>query len=45
MIFAKTRTYVEKYMAGHLGTKFEEFILIYKATIAKIEFDLHLVVN
>ena len=45
MIFAKNRTYVEKYTAGHLRTKCEEFTLIYKATIAKIEFDLHLAVN
>ena len=45
MIFAKNGIYVEKYTAGHLRTKFEEFILIYKATIAKIEFDLHLAVN
>ena len=45
MIFAKNGTYVEKYTAGLLRTKFEEFILIYKATIAKIEFDLHLAVN
>ena len=45
MIFAKNGTYVEKYTAGHLRTKFEEFTLIYKATIAKIEFDLHLAVN
>ena len=41
----KNGTYVEKYTAGHLRTKFEEFTLIYKATIAKIEFDLHLAVN
>ena len=41
MNFAKNGTYVEKYTAGHLRTKFEEFILIYMATIAKIEFDLH----
>ena len=27
-IFTKNRTYVEKYTAGHLCTKFEEFILI-----------------
>ena len=40
MIFAKSGTYVEKYTAGQLSTKFEEFTLIYKATIAKIEFDL-----
>ena len=45
MIFEKNRTYVEKYTAGHLRTKFEEFTLIYKATIAKIEFDLLLAVN
>ena len=45
MIFAKIGTYVEKYTAGHLRTKFEEFTLIYKATIAKIEFELHLAVN
>ena len=45
MIFTKNGTYVEKYTAGHLRTKFEEFILIYKATIAKIEFYLHLAVN
>ena len=44
-IFAKNGTYVKKYTAGHLRTKFEEFTLIYKATIAKIEFDLHLAVN
>ena len=41
----KNGTYVEKYTGGHLRTKFEEFTLIYKATIAKIEFDLHLAVN
>ena len=45
MIFVKNGTYVEKYTAGHLRNKFEEFTLIYKATIAKIEFDLHLAVN
>ena len=44
-IFAKNGTYVEKYTAGHLRTKFEEFTLIYKTTIAKIEFHLHLAVN
>ena len=44
-IFAKNGTYVEKYTAGHLRTKFQEFTLIYKTTIAKIEFDLHLAVN
>ena len=31
----KNGTYVEKYTAGHLRTIFEEFTLIYKATIAK----------
>ena len=45
IIFAKNGTYVEKYTAGHLHTKFEEFTLIYKAMIAKIEFDLFLAVN
>ena len=44
-IFEKNGTFVEKYTAGHLRTKFEEFTLIYKATIAKIEFDLLLAVN
>ena len=42
---AKTRTYVKKYTAGHLCTKFEEFILIYEAVIVKHEFDLLLAVN
>ena len=45
MIFAKNGTYVEKYTAGHLRTKFEEFTLIYKAMIGKIEFDLIFTVN
>ena len=31
----KNRTYVDKYTVGHLHTKFEEFILIYEAMIAK----------
>ena len=44
-IFAKNGTHVKKYMGGHLGTKFDWFTLLYKATIAKIEFDLHLAVN
>ena len=44
-IFTKNRTYVEKYTAGHLCTKFEEFILIYEAIIAKNRFDLLLAVN
>ena len=45
MNFAKNGSYVEKYTAGHLRTKFEEFTLIYKATIAKIEFYLLLAAN
>ena len=45
MIFAKNGRYVKEYTTGHLRTEFEEFTLIYKATIAKIEFDLHLAVN
>ena len=45
MIFLK-KTDVEKYAAGHLHTKFEEFTSIYKAMIAlQIEFDLILAVN
>ena len=44
--FAKNRTFVEKYTAGHHAyTKFEKFILIYEAMIAKNEFDLLLAVN
>ena len=43
--FTKNGTYVEKYTAGHLCTKFEEFILIYEAMIAKNRFDLLLAVN
>ena len=35
-IFTKNGTYVEKYTAGHLCTKFEEFILISEAMIAKM---------
>ena len=38
-------TYVELYTTGHLCTKFEGFILIYKAMIAKNELDLLLVVK
>ena len=45
IVLAKNETYVAKYTAGHLRTKFEEFTLIYKAAIAKIEFDLLLAVN
>ena len=44
-IFANNGTYVKKYTAGHLRTKFEEFTLIYKATFAKIGFDMLLAVN
>ena len=44
-MFAKNATCVEKYTAVHLRTKFEEFTLIFKATIAKIEFGLLLAVN
>ena len=44
-IFTENGTYVEKYTAGHLCTKFEEFILIYEAMIAKNVFDLLLAVN
>ena len=44
-IFTKKGTYVEKYTAGHLCTKFEEFTFIYKATIAKIQFHLLLALN
>ena len=44
-IFTKNGTYVEKYTAGHLCTKFEEFILIYEAMVAKNIFDLLLAVN
>ena len=35
IIFTKNLTYVKRYTAGHLCTKFEEFILIYEAMIAK----------
>ena len=45
IFFTKNGTYVEKYTAGHLCTKFEEFILIYEAMIAKNVFDLLLAVN
>ena len=44
-IFTKNGTYVEKYTAGDLCTKFEECILIYEAIIAKNWFDLLLSVN
>ena len=35
MTFAKNGSYVEEYTAGHLGTKFVEYIVIYEAMIAK----------
>ena len=44
-IFAQNGTYIETYTAGHLHTKFQEFTMIYKAMIAKIEFGLLLAVN
>ena len=44
-IFTKNGTYVENYTAGHLCTKFEEFILIHEALIAKNGFDILLAVN
>ena len=44
-ISTKNGVYVYKYTAGHLCTKFEEFILIYEAMIAKNGFDLLLAVN
>ena len=44
-IFTKNGNYVKRYTAGHLCTKFEEFILIYEAMIAKNGFDLLLAVN
>ena len=44
-IFTKNGIYVERCTAGHLCTKFEEFILIYEAMIAKNGFDLLLAVN
>ena len=44
-IFTKIGTYVESYTAGHLFTKFEEFILIYEAMIAINGFHLLLAVN
>ena len=42
---AKNGTYVERYTAAHVCTKFEEFILIYEAVMAKNGFDLLLAVN
>ena len=44
-IFTKNGTYVEKYTAGHLCAKFEEFILVYEAMVVKNGFDLLLAVN
>ena len=43
IIFAKKRNLCRE--AGHLWTKFEGFILIYEAMIAKNEFDILLAVN
>ena len=45
IFFTKNGTCVEKYTAGHMCTKFEEFILIYEAMVAKNRFDLLLAVN
>ena len=45
IFFTKNGTYLEKNKAGHLCTKFEEFILIYEAMIAKNGFDLFWAVN
>ena len=44
-ILTKNGTYVHSYTAGHLCTKFDEFILIYEAMIANNGFDLLLAVN
>ena len=44
-IFTKNGTSVKEYTAGHLCTKFDQFILIYEAMIAKNGFDLLLAVN
>ena len=44
MNFAKNGIYVKKYTAGHLCTKFENFILMPEAVIAKNVFDLILAV-
>ena len=45
IFFTKNGTYVEKYTAGHLCTKFVEFILINETMIAKNRFDILLAVN
>ena len=45
IIVTKNGTYVERHTAAHLCTKFEEFILIYEAMIAKNGFDLLWAVN
>ena len=45
MFLQNNGTYVEKFTAGHLCTKFEEFIFIYEAMIVKNEFDVLLAVN
>ena len=44
-ILTKNGIYVKRYTAGHLHTKFEEFILIYEAMTEKNGFDLLLAVN
>ena len=44
-IFTTNGVNVEEYTACHLRAKFEEFILIYEAMIAKNGFDLLLAVN
>ena len=41
----KNGTYVDKYTVGLLSSKFEGFILIYEAMIAKNEFNLPLAVT
>ena len=45
IFFTKKGTYVKKYTAGHPWTKFEEWIMIYEAMIAKNGFDVLLAVN
>ena len=44
-IFAKNRTYVDKYTEGYVCTKFEGLILIYEVIILKNEFDTLLALN
>ena len=40
IFFAQNGTYVEKFTSGQLCAKFEGFIFIYEAIIAKNEFGL-----